>query len=80
MFNFHYIEWLYSIFEKMEILLKLHFLQISELCERNFKIFSLMASSGVYLSVHKRFWPRDCTWAAGPGGKVPRVAPSLEKL
>ena len=55
-------------------------LQISELCERNFKIFSLMASSGVYLSVNKRFWPRDCTWAAGPGGKVPRVAPSLEKL
>ena len=32
---------------------KFQFWQISELCERNFKIFSLMTSSGVYLSVNK---------------------------
>ena len=73
MSNFHYIGWLYSIFEKLENPQKITLFA-------NIKIFSLMASSGVYLSVNKRFWPRDCTWAAGPGGKVPRVAPSLEKL
>ena len=39
-------------------------------------IFSLMASSGLYLSVDKRFWPQDCTWPAGPGSYsgLPRSA------
>ena len=55
----------YSIFENIENPRKILIFAISELCEENYKIISLKASSGVYLSVDKQFWPRDYTWAAG---------------